>query len=309
MATYTAEAATDAVYELAESVLWDDRAQVLRWVDIWEGAVLSGVVRDGRIVDVTSVRLGQTAGAVAVAEDGGLLVAGARGLVTIAGSGAVSFGPDLLGERTGVRFNDGSVDPQGRFVVGTLSHTGKSAVDLGVEQLLRVGADGTVEVLREGIRLSNGVAFSPRGDVIYHVDTFAHTVSRHSYGAGEFDAREPWVTILDERSLPSSPDGLTTDSTGALWVAQWGGSSVRRHAPDGELLDVVSVDALQVSCPGFLGPSFDRLAVTTAQEGLTDITDQAGAIFLADVGAHGMPAHRWAGSTTTPHWLLPDEVN
>ena len=73
--------------------------------------------------------------------------------------------------------------------------------------------------------------------------------------------------------------------------------------PTGELLDIVVVDAAQVSCAAFVGADLDVLAVTTAQEGLEEWTDQAGAIFVADVGTTGLPAPRWAGSTTSPFWL------
>jgi len=303
MSTFHAEAATDAEYELSEGILWDDRAARVRWVDIWKGRVLSGALHDGRIVDITSTDLGQTAGAVALAEDGGLLVAAARGLATISVDGALSFGPDLLGERAGTRFNDGSIDPQGRFVVGTLA----LGAETGDEALLRVSADGTVETLRSGIRLSNGIAFSPDAGTIYHVDTVANTVSRHSYGPGPFDHAEPWVTVLQD--LRHYPDGLTIDSEGMLWVAQWGGASVRRHAPTGELLDVVEVDATQASCPAFVGPDLNTLAITTAQEGLKDWTDQSGAIFLAEVGVSGLPVPRWRGSTTSPFWIHDKEAH
>jgi sugar lactone lactonase YvrE len=296
MSTFHAEPATAAEYELSEGILWDDRAARVRWVDIWKGRVLSGALHDGRIFDITSTGLGQTAGAVALAEDGGLLVAAARSLATISVDGAVSFGPDLLGERTDTRLNDGSVDPQGRFLVGTLA----LGDETGQEVLLRVSADGTVETVRSGIRLSNGIAFSPDGGTIYHVDTVANTVCRHSYGPGPFDHDEPWVTVLE--GLPHFPDGLTVDSDGMLWIAQWGGASVRRHAPTGELLGIVEVDATQASCPAFVGPHLATLAITTAQEGLKDWTDSSGAIFLADVGATGLPVPRWRGSTTTPSW-------
>lgn len=300
MAHYTGIPATGAEYELAEGVLWDDRANLVRWVDIWKGRVLAGEIRGSELVTVSDIHLGQTTGAVAVAEDGGLLVAAARGLATISAEGVVSYGPDLLGNRAEVRLNDGSADLFGAFVAGTLSLGDRT----DAEVLLRVFPNGRVETLREGVGLSNGIAFSPDGDTIYHVDTFAGTVSRHSYGPGPLDVREPWVTVLGD--LPAYPDGLTVDSTGALWVAQWGGASVRRHAPSGELLDIVTVDAQQASCPGFVGPNLDRLAITTAQEGLETIADQAGAIFLADIGATGLPAHRWAGNTTTPYWLRPE---
>ena len=296
MTEFTAAQATDAEFDLAEGILWDDRARLVRWVDIWKGRVLSGSLREGRIEEVTAIELGQTAGAVALAADGGLLVAAARGLATISVDGTVSFGPDLLGERAELRFNDGSVDPQGRFVVGTIA----LGDETGDEVLLRVSPDGSVETLRTGIRISNGIGFSPDGGTIYHVDTLAHTVSSHSYGPGAFDHDEPWVTVLQD--FPHFPDGLTVAADGTLWIALWGGSSIRHHSLSGELLDVVTVDATQASCPAFVGPRLDVLAITTAQEGLEGWTDASGAIFLADVSATGLPAHRWLGSTITPSW-------
>lgn len=309
--THEGRAITGPDYDLAEGVIWDDRAGLLRWVDIWAGRVLSGVLEGDRVTDIRSLDLGQTVGAVALAEDGGLLVAGARSLITIspesavsagavsAGAvpeGAISVGPDLLGDRSDVRFNDGSVDPQGRFLVGTLA-LGETT---GLEVLLRVSPDGSVETLREGIRLSNGIGFSPDGGTVYHTDTDAGTVSRHSYGPGAFDHDEPWVTVLDD--FAHHPDGVSVDSEGMLWVAQWGGSRVLRFSPTGVLLATVTVDATQASCPGFVGPDLDRLVITTAQEGLGAFTDQSGALFVAEVGATGLPSPRWGGSTIHPYW-------
>lgn len=288
--------ATRAQFELAEGVVWDDRADLVRWVDILSGRVLSGSLRDGLIVDVVSTELGQTAGAVALAEDGGLIVAAARGLAAITPDGTISYGPDLLGARRNVRLNDGCVDPQGRFLIGSAA----LGIETGHEELLRISADGTVETLRTGVRQSNGIAFAPDETTIYHVDTLENTVSSHSYCPGRFDDEEPWIVIL--RDLPHYPDGLTVSNDGTLWVAQWGGSSVRRHAATGELIEIVAVNAAQVSCPAFVGPNLDVLAITTAQVGLERWTDASGAIFVADVGAIGIPVTRWQGSTINPYW-------
>ena len=289
-------AATAAVYDLAEGVIWDDRASLVRWVDIWKGTLLSGRLVDGRIADIAQQQLGQTVGAVALCDDGGLLVAAARGLATVSPEGVISFGPDLLGDRGNVRLNDGTVDPQGRFVLGSLSLTDET----GTEVLLRVSPDGVVDILRTGVRLSNGVAFAPDGATIYHVDTLARTVCSHSYGPGEFDQDEPWVTVLDD--FPHYPDGLTVSSDGDLWVALYGGSAVRRYAQSGEVLDEIVIDATQATCPAFVGPGLDILAVTSAQEGLDDWSDASGAVFLADPGATGVPVPRWTGSSTHPYW-------
>ena len=299
---YVGKPATDAVFELAEGIIWDDRAELVRWVDLWKGRVMAGNLRDGQLTDMTTVQFDQTTSAIAIAEDGGVLVAAARGLATISPAGVISIGPDLLGERTSVRLNDGIVDPQGRFLIGTVAlATPFSVGETGTEVLLRVSPNGTVETLRDRIRLSNGLAFSPDGATIYHVDTFAGTVSSHSYGPGSFDRGEPWITVLS--GLPANPDGITVDADGNLWVAQWGGSTVRRHSPTGELLDIVRVNAGQVSCPAFVGRELDVLAITTGQEGLETVTDETGAIFVASPGVTGLPSFRWAGSTTRPYWV------
>ncbi|MGN8553874.1 UNVERIFIED_CONTAM: SMP-30/gluconolactonase/LRE family protein [Microbacterium sp. SLM126] len=296
MTTFPSTPATPAIYELAEGVLFEDATDLVRWVDILRGDVLAGRLTGNRIEVVSSISLGQSVGAVALASDGGLLLAAARGLATVSPTGEISFGPDLLGERRDVRFNDGSVDPQGRFVVGTLA----LGEETGTEVLLRVSADGTVETLRDGVRLSNGIAFSPDGGTIYHVDSLANTVATHAYSDGAFDDAQPWEILLQD--FPHSPDGLTVSVDGSLWIAQWGGGCVRRHSPTGELLDIVTVDASHVSCPAFVGPDLDILAITTAQEGLDTWSDQSGALFLADVGAVGLPASAWVGNTTTPSW-------
>ena len=132
------------------------------------------------------------------------------------------------------------------------------------------------------------------------MDTLANTVSSHSYSPGAFDLDEPWAPVLTD--LPHYPDGLTVSRDGSLWVAQWGGI---QHPPPRhlrELLDVISVFATQASCPAFIGPDLNTLAITTAQEGLQDWTDASGAIFLAPVGVTGLPEPRWLGSTANPYW-------
>ena len=52
-----------------------------------------------------------------------------------------------------------------------------------------------------------------------------------------------------------------------------------------------------------------RAAAIASQEGLKGWTDQSGAIFLADVGATGLPVPRWSGSTTNPSWNTDKEAH
>jgi len=260
-------------YSLAEGIIWDDRAGQAVWVDIHNG----DLVRD--LDHPMAVHLDTTVGAVALAEDGGLLVAGHRGLIAIAADGVVSRGPDLVGAAS--RLNDGIVDPQGRFIVGSGALSGRSDDQV----LLRVSPDGTVETLREGLSLSNGLAFSADG-TLFHVDTWVKTISALRDGS--------WQPVL---VLDDYPDGITIDNNDQLWVALYGTGSARRYTLDGELLETVTIDTPEATCVGFLPQG---LAITSGAESATDAN--AGAIFIADVDAVGKPEHRWAGSTTTPYW-------
>jgi sugar lactone lactonase YvrE len=85
---------------------------------------------------------------------------------------------------------------------------------------------------------------------------------------------------------------MCADAEGDLWIACYGAGEVRRYAPDGTLTGVVEVGVPNVTCPAFVGPGLDRLLITTAR---SDGDRDSGRLFLADVGAVGLPVTPWAG--------------
>ena len=290
---------TTELFDLAEGVLWDDHASLVRWVDIRLGRLLAGHLVDDRIEIVQDAAFGQTISAVALAADGGLLLAGAHGFCAVSPAGEVTHGPDIHSASSEWRLNDGIVDPQGRFVIGTLSLDDDRHE--ATEVLLRVSPNGLIETLRTGLGMSNGLGFSPDGATIFHIDTLAGTLSSHSYSSGPFDDSEPWHTIVSDFAYFA--DGMTVDASGGLWVAQWGGARICHFAQDGTHIDDLEVNATQPTCVGFVGPGLNRLAITSARKGLESPHAAAGALFLADVGERGLPENRWAGSTVQPYWI------
>lgn len=274
--TTSARLAGNERYWLAEGILWDDRANEAVWVDVHNGDLVRNLEAPERI------HLDTTVGAVALAEDGGYLVAGHRGLIAVAADGAVSRGPDLVGAAS--RLNDGIVDPQGRFLVGSGALEGRS----DDQQLLRISPDGAVEVLRSGLSLSNGLAFAADG-TLFHVDTWVKRISALRDGE--------WMTVLDD--FEGYPDGITIDSDDRLWVAEYNAARVQCFTLDGELLETVTIGTAEATCPGFLPQG---LAITSGAESAKD--PDAGAIWLAEVEATGRPENRWAGSTSAPYWTL-----
>ena len=62
------------------------------------------------------------------------------------------------------------------------------------------------------------------------------------------------------------PDGLTVDSEGFVWCAQWYGGQVVRYTPDGKVNRRVKLPVRQVASLNFGGPDLLDLYITTAGE-------------------------------------------
>lgn len=299
-----AQRASESVFELAESPVWDPDAERVLWVDIPTGRLHSGALGsvtpgDSTIIDTNAQEIGEPITAVCLARDGGVLVSAQRRLIAIDGAGAVHRGPDILPPGRHNRMNDGACDSFGRYLVGTLSLDDESYH----EELLRVEPHGAVSAMRSGIGLSNGIAWSPDGARLYHVDTLARTVWAADYDAATGSATQ-WAALFTVDG--GSPDGVAVDADGMLWVAIWGAGEVRRYDIAGKIHTIISVAAPHTSSVAFVGRKLDRLLITTATSELSESelsrSPDSGALFLADPGVIGVPAGRWAGSTLDPRW-------
>jgi sugar lactone lactonase YvrE len=293
MAELAARPVGPAAYRLAEGPVWDpDRGRLL-WVDIPAGTVHHGrLTPDSSVVVDGSRSFGETVGAVAVAADGELLVAGQRTVFRVAQDGAPTPVATVVAPGH-YRLNDGAVDPAGRFLVGSLALDGSS----GRQVLVRLDPAGPT-VLDEDLSLSNGLAWSPDGHRMYSIDTTARAVWVRDYdpATGATGARRLAFDIED-----GLPDGMCTDADGNLWIAIWGGGRVECRSPGGQLLATVAVDAPHPSSATFAGPDLDILLITTAYEELTPAErvahPSAGHLFTVRPGVRGLPVPYWNPAT------------
>ena len=288
---WSAKVASTDVFGLGEGPLWDPPRRRLLWVDVNAGTVHAGELSGSQVVRRQSWQLDGTVGAVVSSAAGDLLVAGARALITVTAAGSVT-GPAIMPEPTR-RLNDGGCDPAGNFLVGTLALDGAR----GHEILVRIERDETVTVVDDDLTLSNGLAWSADGTLLYSVDSVPGTVWIRSYDAatGATGPRREWLRVTD-----GLPDGICLDAEGYLWLAIWGAGQVRRYAPDGQLAGIVDVPAPHTSSVAFVGEGLDRLLITTAAvdlaaEQLAAFPD-SGRLFLADVGVTGLPVTPWSGA-------------
>lgn len=276
--------------QLGEGPVWDAEAGELVWVDILGRRVHRYRPDDGA---TRTFPTPSAVGAVALRAGGGLVLALEDGFWACEADGTrLHRLATLPGEPGGTRMNDGAVDPAGRFWAGTMASDGRP----GRGSLYRLDADRSVTPVLRGVGISNGIDWSPDGRWMYYIDTPTHRVDVFDFdvASGGIEGRRPLVTIED-----ASPDGMTVDAEGCLWVATWGGASVRRYTPDGTLERTVRLPVSQVTSCAFGGAALDQLYVTSACDGLTEEAradePEAGSLFRAETGARGRPPSRFAG--------------
>jgi sugar lactone lactonase YvrE len=189
----------------------------------------------------------------------------------------------------GNRFNDGKCDPAGRFLAGTMDNAENEASG----SLYSYSPGGTLQTLLTGVRISNGLTWSPDYRTFYHIDTPTRQVTAFEYDpvTGNIANPRPAVTVPSELGWP---DGMTSDAEGMLWVAMWGGAKLTRWDPaTGQLLEAIPIPALNVTSCVFGGPHLTDLYITSARKGM--MAEQlakyplSGGLFRIRTNSQGMP--------------------
>lgn len=277
---------------LGEGPVWDARSGVLWFVDI-KRRQIHRLAPDNKTVDSWP----------APAQIGWILPGESGGLIAGLQTGLAHFDP-ATGGFTPIaevephvptnRLNDATVAPDGTIWFGSMD-------DGHVAPRGRVYRWDGASVLPTAIApvpITNGPAVSPDGRTLYHVDTVGGVIQAVPIGAdGGTGAADTFVAI-DETDI--SPDGVSVDSAGNLWVALWGGWGVRCYSPDGALLREVSLPVANVTKVAFGGHDLRTAYVTTASIGLDDAAlaaqPEAGDLFAFDVEVPGqaLPLARYS---------------
>ena len=295
--TSEAVASTNSQAVLGEGLRWDARRGELLAVDILAGRVYrGGVDDDGGLTLTREYIVPGTVGAIAPVEgDEGWVLAAGRGFTYLSPDGLLR--PFVEVAPVGTRMNDGACDPQGRLWAGTLADDFRP----GAGALYRLDQDGRVTLMLDDLTISNGLGWSPDGATMYLADSGPRLIYafRFNKRAGEISEGRVLVTVTEE---VGSPDGLTVDCNGDIWVAIYGGGRVQRYSAEGELRQELIVPAAQCTSCAFAGRNLNRLYVTTATEGWSDLERQAdpaaGLVYRFETDTTGLPAARFRPEST-----------
>ena len=201
---------------------------------------------------------------------------------------------EVEGDLSENRFNDGAVDPQGRFWAGTMAMN--AAADAG--NLYRLDADLTVYKMITNTTIANGMGWTTDQQTMYFTDSTPKIIYAYDYDpeSGNISNRRDAIDTTDK---PGVPDGMTMDIDNYIWTARFNGSNVTRYAPDGTVDRVVEIDAEKVTSCTFGGPDLKDLYITTSSIGMSDddlkAKPKSGDIFRVRVDVPGQPEPLFKG--------------
>lgn len=289
----TAELQIDVVVEhkceLGEGPLWDVKRKAICWIDILKGEIhqYSPEQKTHEIIQVH-----QMIGSIALCTNGDFIAALQNGFGFVDRiSGKVTMIADPESHLSNNRFNEGKCDPAGRFWAGTMSLSEDSLA--GSVYVVESNLSVTKKI--EGVTISNGMAWSKDYQTLYYIDTPTFEAAAYEYdkSTGNISNKRIIIKIPKE---DGSPDGMTIDSEGMLWIAHWDGWQIARWNPTtGEKLYQIKMPVARVTSCTFGGENLGDLFITTARKSLTEDELQkqplAGSLFvIKNIGFKGMPA-------------------
>ncbi|XP_007501097.1 regucalcin-like [Monodelphis domestica] len=284
---------------MGECPVWDEKTGHLVYVDINEQKVCrwNPITRE-----IQSVALDARVGCVALRECEGYVVAfGTQfGLLNWENQ-TVTTVSHLEQDKPSNRFNDGKVDPAGRFVAGTMPEESSPGVwEKQQGSLYTLYPDCSVVKQLDRLGISNGLDWSLDHQIFYLIDSLTYAVHAFDYDlqSGKMGNRRLLYKLEEEERMP---DGMCIDIEGKLWVACIDAGRIIRLDPEtGKRLQTLKMPTPRITSCCFGGKDYSELYVTSASDGLSqeELSREpyAGDIFkVTGLGVKGIPQYSFTG--------------
>ncbi len=216
-----------------------------------------------------------------------------------------------------MRFNDGAIDPVGRFLAGSMTdNLLHNPINEGALFSLDPATPHHPKKLLSPVHISNGMAWpnltstdpipASGKTTLLFTDSPTRTIAAYDYDlhTGDIDAasRREWFRLPDTADFPrgTAPDGMVLDERGDVWTAIYGsGKVLRLRDVDNKAVQVgeVRLPTKNVTCPCFIGEG--DLLVTSLGSGAEEGDHFAGMTFRLHVGVQGAEVRKWKGRVSS----------
>ena len=275
-----------------ECPCWDPREQCLYWIDVPAGTVHRFDPATG---NDAHWQMPTKIGSLALGPEGKLIVALRTGVYRFdCVTGSLELLAPVPFNARQFFLNDGKCDREGRFWVGPMFDP-LEPVSLGPQTapLLCLEPDGLrLRPVVSGVRISNGLAWSPDGRRMYHADT-----QKKAVFAFDFDLET--ASLRNERTFAvlaapeGGPDGGAVDAEGHYWAAIFGGGCLVRLDPDGNVEREVRLPTKYPTMCAFGGDDLQTAFVTSSSKLVRSkgepLAETDGGIFCFRAPVPGLP--------------------
>ena len=181
------------------------------------------------------------------------------------------------------RFNDCKCGPDGAFYIGLMGQ--EDELDEG--KLYRLSPEGDLDIVLDGVGISNGIVWTADQKTVYYTDTVHGEVYSFAFADGKLTDKK---TIFRDPAL--QPDGMCIDAEDRIWLALWSSAKVVCIDPEnGQILHEVRADVPLTSSAVFGGKDLTTLYITTSRllltEQQTEEFPHSGSLYAAEVGVKG----------------------
>jgi sugar lactone lactonase YvrE len=269
---------------LGEGPIWDEQQQVLYYLDI-EGRKI--IKYDPSNHQTKVFNTPSRVGFLAMAVDENWIVGLEDGLYKWQrDTEDFKLCQQLPEDNPKLRINDGKCGPGKVLWFGTMDL--ECVSDIGA--FYRMTQDGQMTEVREKVCISNGLVWKQDLTAFYYIDTKTKCVTIYDYDKIT-NTIANGRTAFDIPAVEGSPDGMTMDNEGMLWIAHYGGYQVARWHPEtGKKLETIAIPAKNVTCCVFGGELLDELYITTHKDG--DGDHGGGLLYRKKLPYHGYLSYR-----------------
>ena len=159
------------------------------------------------------------------------------------------------------RFNDASIDNQGRLWASTMDENEVSKSG----NLFFFQKINSPKKLLGNFIIGNGIDWSPCKKKLYFVASDKRKIYIFNYEreSGKISKKKIFARIPSQKG---KPDGLCVDSMGFIWVACWDGSCIIRFKINGKIDKIIKLPISRPTSVCFGGKKLNILFITSARK-------------------------------------------